>query len=138
MFDKKMFGQMRRAGMGVGISKAKLSQAMLEILVQLPEGTTNLKETIVANMGLLGQMSATRDINEAWNQAKKKAAREYPDKFILDDRKILHWNDGSVRVLDKKITTANFKKLNDLANAENCSVSQIISKLIKNYEKAKP
>ncbi|MCK4487630.1 MAG: hypothetical protein KAU38_12835 [Desulfobacterales bacterium] len=138
MFDKKMFGQMRRAGMGVGISKAKLSQAMLEILVQLPEGTTNLKETIVANMGLLGQMSATRDINEAWNQAKKKAAREYPDKFILDDRKILHWNDRSVKVLDKKITAANFKKLNDLADAENCSVNQIISKLIKNYRKARP
>ena len=138
MFDKKMFGQMRRAGMGVGLSKAKLCQAMLEIMIQLPEGTTNLKETIVAHMGLLGQMSATRDINEAWNQAKKKAAREYPDKFILDDRKILHWNDGSVRVLDKKITTANFKKPNDLANAENCSVNQIISKLIKNYDKAKP
>jgi hypothetical protein len=56
MFDRKTYAQMRRAGMGVGISKAKLSQAMLEILVQLPEGTTNLKETIVANMGLLGKI----------------------------------------------------------------------------------
>ncbi len=46
-----MFAQMRRAGMGIGISKAKLSEAMLEILLQLPEGTTNLKEVIVAPAG---------------------------------------------------------------------------------------
>ena len=90
MLGSKMFGEMRRAGMNVGLSKAKLSQAMLEILIQLPAGTTNLKETIVDNMGLLGQMSATRDINEAWNQTKKKAAKEYPEKFVLIDRGILH------------------------------------------------
>ncbi|MCK4486903.1 MAG: hypothetical protein KAU38_09100 [Desulfobacterales bacterium] len=137
MFDRKTYAQMRRGGMGVGISKAKLSQAMLEILVQLPEGTTNLKETIVANMGLLGQMSATRDINEAWNQTKRKAAKEYPDKFILDDRKILRWNDSSVKDLDKKISTPNFEKLNELAEIENCSVNKLISKLIKCYQKSK-
>ena len=70
---------------------------------------SNLKETIVDHMGLLGQMSATRDINEAWNQTKKKAAREYPEKFMIDGRKVLHWNDGSVKILDKKISSANFK-----------------------------
>ena len=89
MFSKKMFGEMRRAGMNVGLSKAKLSQAMLEILIQLPMGTTNLKETIVAHMGLLGQMSATRDLNEAWNQTKKKAAKEYPEKFFF------RWSKGA-------------------------------------------
>ena len=137
MFDKKMFGQMRRAGMNVGLSKGKLSQAMLEILIQLPVGISNPKETIVANVGLLGQMSATRDINEAWNQTKKKAVKEYPDKFIVDDRNILHWNDRSVKVLDKKISTANFKRLNELAEMENCSVNELISKLVKSYEKGK-
>jgi hypothetical protein len=75
MFGRKMYCEMRRAGMNTGLSKAKLSQAMLEILIQLPKGTTNLKETIVFTMGELGQMSATRDINEAWNQTKKKAAK---------------------------------------------------------------
>jgi hypothetical protein len=135
MLSKKMFGEMRRAGMNVGLSKAKLSQAMLEILIQLPMGTTNLKETIVVHMGLLGQMSATRDINEAWNQTKKKAASEYPEKFMLDGRKVLHWNDGSIKVLDKKISSANFKKLNDLAEQENCAVNQIVSKLIRYYQK---
>ncbi len=137
MFDKRMFGEMRRAGMNVGLSKAKLSQAMLDILIQLPSGTTNLKETIVYNMDLLGQMSATRDINEAWNKTKKKATNEYPDKFILDDRGILHWNDDSIKIIDKKISAANFKKLNELADIENCSVSQLISKLIKLYKKGK-
>ena len=137
MFNKKMFGDMRRAGMTVGLSKGKISKAMLEILVQLPTGTTHLKETVVANLGLLGNMSATRDINTAWNEAKKKAAKEYPEKFILDGRKILHWNDGSVKILDKKISSVNFKKLNDLAEIENCSVNQLISKLLKNYQKGK-
>jgi hypothetical protein len=137
MFSKKMFGDMKRAGMTVGVSKGKISKAMLEILVQLPTGTTHLKETVVANLGLLGNMSATRDINAAWNAAKKKAAKEYPEKFILDGRKVLHWNDGSVKILDKKISSVNFKKLNDLTEIENCSVNQLISKLIKNYQKGK-
>ena len=137
MFNKKMFGDMRRAGMTVGLSKGKISKAMLEILIQLPTGTTHLKETVVANLGLLGNMSATRDINAAWNEAKKKAAKEYPEKFILDGRKVLHWNDGSVKILDKKISSVNFKKLNDLAEIENCSVNQLISKLLKNYQKGK-
>lgn len=137
MFNKKMFGDMRRAGMTVGLSKGKISKAMLEILVQLPTGTTHLKESVVANLGLLGNMSATRDINAAWNEAKKKAAKEYPEKFILDGRKVLHWNDGSVKILDKKISSVNFKKLNDLTEIENCSVNQLISKLLKNYQKGK-
>ena len=126
---------MRRAGMGVGVSKAKLTQAMLEILFQLPEGTTNLKETIVGHLGLLGQMSPTRDINAAWNDAKKRAAREYPEKFVLDDRKVLHWNDGSVKIIDKKISPANFKKLNELGEKENCAVNEMVSKLIRYYKK---
>ena len=121
--------------MGVGVSKTKIAQAMLEILLQLPEGATNLKETIVGHLGLLGQMSPTRDINASWNDAKKRAAREYPEKFMLDGRKVLHWNDGSVKIIDKKISSVNFKKLNELAERENCAVNQIVSKLIRYYQK---
>ncbi len=135
MFNKNFFSQMRRSGMGPGISKAKLSQAMMEILLQLPKGTTRLKENIVANMGLMGQMSSARDINEAWNQTKKKAAKLYPDKFILDNRNALIWNDGYVEILDKKISPTNYKKLNEIANIENCTVNALISKLIKAYKK---
>jgi hypothetical protein len=132
-----MFADMRRAGMGLGLSKAKLSRAMLEILVQLPAGTQNLKERVLAHLGLIGQMSPARDINAAWNEAKKQAAREFPDKFVLDDRKGLHWNDGSVKVLDKRISAANLRKLNKLAEGEACSVDQLVSTLIRQYKKGR-
>jgi len=137
MYDRRMFAQMKRAGMGVGLSKAKLSQAMLEILIQLPVGTKDIKETIVGHLGLLGQMSATRDIKAAWNETTKKAAREYPEKFLLGDRGVLHWNDGSLKVLDKMISAAKFRKLNELAEAEGCNVNQLVSGLIRYYEKRK-
>ena len=128
---------MRRVGIGVGVSKTKLSEAMLDILVQLPTGSTNLKETIVRHLGLLGQMAPTRDIDSAWNQTKKKAAKLYPDKFILDSRNTLTWNDGAVKVLDKDITSGNFKKLNDLAAADGCTVNALVTRLIKAYKQDK-
>lgn len=117
------------------MSKAKLSQAMLEILVQLPVGTENLKERILPHLGLIGQMSPTRDINAAWNEAKKKAAREFPEKFVLDDRNGLHWNDGCVKVLDKRISAANLRRLNELAAGEACTVDQLVSRLIRRHKK---
>ena len=137
MYSKSYFGNMSRAGFGPGISIAKLSNIMLEILLQLPVGTKNLKNNIVYNMGLTGQMSTTRDINEAWTQTKKKAVKLYPEKFILDNRNTLNWSDSSKKVLDKNISLINFKKLNNLSENENCNVNQFISKLIKYYEKNK-
>ena len=130
---------MRRAGfeIGTGISKEKLKQAMVEILLQLPEGIPKLKETVIEHLGQYGQMTPVRELNIAWNQAKRKVAKSNPDKFLLDGRNVLHWNDGSVKVLDKKISPANFKKLNELANSEECSVNAIVSKLIKVYGKSK-
>ncbi len=137
MFSKSFFGNMSRAGFGPGISKAKLSNIMLEILLQLPVGTKKLKDNILYNMGLTGQMSTTRDINEAWTQTKKKAAKLCPEKFILDNRNTLNWNDSSKKALDKDISLINFKKLNKLAENENCNVNQLISKIINYYEKNK-
>jgi hypothetical protein len=137
MFNRRTFADMRRAGFGVNVSKSKITQAMIEILSQLPSGTSNLKEVVVAHLGLLGQMSSSRDINAAWNEAKKRAANEYPEKFILGARNMLQGNDGSVKVLDKKISTANFRKLNELADADNCTVDQVISKMIARYRRGK-
>ena len=111
-----------------------MAKMMMDILVQLPSGTKNLKENITLRMGLVGQMSATRDINAAWDETKKRAAKLYPDRFILDKRNVLQWNDGSVRVFDEKISSANFKKLNELAGKENCSVDALVSKLISQYK----
>ena len=134
MFDKRTIGRLR-GGLGIGVSKAKLAQAMVNILVQLPEGTKNLKDTVVGHLGLLGQLSATRDVNAAWIEAKKGAARDDPDRFVLDDRKVLHWRGQAPPALDKKISAANFKKLNELAGTEGCSVNALVSRMIKVYEK---
>jgi hypothetical protein len=119
------------------LSKGRLSKMMLDVLLELPFGAQNLKVNVTLRLGIVGQMSTSRDINAAWNETKKKAAQLYPDKFILDGRNVLHWNDGSIKILDKKISSANYKKLNVLADFENCNVNAIISKLISYYKKHK-
>ena len=128
---------MRRAGFGVGVSKEKVKQAMVEIILQLPEGTSNLKETVIYHLGQYGQMTPIRDLNTIWNQVKRKVAKSNPEKFILDGKNALHWNDGSVKVLDRRISPANFKKLNELADNEGYSVNAVVSKLLKTYKTAK-
>jgi predicted DNA-binding ribbon-helix-helix protein len=62
---------------------------------------------------------------------------QYPDRFILDKRNVLQWNDGSVKVSDEKISNTNFKKLNELADTENCSVDALVAKLISRYKQQK-
>ena len=119
------------------LSKGRLSKMMLDILLEFPSGAKNLKDNVTLRLGMVGQLSTARDINAAWNETKKKAAKLYPDKFILDGRNVLHWNDGRVIVLDKTISSANYKKLNELADIENCNVNAIVSKLISYYKKHK-
>ncbi|MDZ7580362.1 MAG: hypothetical protein U5R30_07015 [Deltaproteobacteria bacterium] len=119
------------------LSKGKLSRMMLERLLELPDGVKNLKENVTFQLGLVAQLSSTRDISAAWNETKKKAAKLHPDRFILDGRGILHWNDGRVKILDQNISSANFKKLNEFADAEGCDVNSMVSKLIASYKKSK-
>ena len=76
------------------LSKGRLSKMMLEILSEFPSGTKNLKKNITLQLGMIGQMSSNRDIDAAWNETKKKAANLYPEKFILDGRGVLHWNEA--------------------------------------------
>jgi len=136
MFDRDFFARLRRDKfLNPGVSKAKLSQAMVEILDRLPAGTKDLKNAVVARLGLVGAMTTTRDINAAWETAKRKAARDVSGKFLLDDRGVLHWDDGSVQIIDKKISAANFRKLNELAEAEGVNVDGMVSKLIKGYKR---
>ena len=117
------------------LSKGRLSKMMLDILLEFPSGAKNLKDNVTLRLGMVGQLSTARDINAAWNETKKKAARLNPEKFILDGRGVLHWNDGNVKILDKNISSVNYKKLNDLADIENCSVDALVSKLIACYKK---
>ncbi len=117
------------------LSKGRLANMMLERLLELPNGAKNLKDNIVLRLGMIGQLSSSREINAAWNETKIKAAKLYPDKFIIDDRGVLHWNDGSIKFMDKSISSTNFKKLNELANVEKCDVNSMVSKLISFYKK---
>lgn len=117
------------------LSKGRLTKMMLERLIALPTGVKNLKENVTLHLGMVGQLSTSRDISAAWNETKKKAAKLHPDKFILDGRGVLHWNDGSIKILDEKISNANYKKLNELSEMENCNVNSMISKLITYYKK---
>ena len=93
-----------------------------------------MKEVVVRHIGLLGQMAPSRDIDDAWDQTKKKAVNLHPERFTLDARKSLKWNDGTTKVLDKDISPANFKKLNELARTEGCTVNSIVAKAIKAYK----
>lgn len=119
------------------LSKNRITKMMLERLLELPDGAKNLKENVTLRLGMVGQFSSSREINAAWNDTKKKAAKLHPDKFILDGRGVLHWDDGSVKILDKKISSANFKKLNELAETESCNVNSMVSRLISSYKKNK-
>lgn len=119
------------------LSKNRITKMMLERLLELPDGAKNLKENVTLRLGMVGQLSSSREINAAWNETKKKAAKLHPDKFILDGRSVLHWDDGSVKILDKKISSANFKKLNELAETESCNVNSMVSRLISSYKKNK-
>ena len=119
------------------LSKNRITKMMLERLLELPDGAKNLKENVTLRLGMVGQLSSSREINAAWNETKKKAAKLHPDKFILDGRGVLHWDDGSVKILDKKISSSNFKKLNELAETESCNVNSMVSRLISSYKKNK-
>lgn len=130
-----MFGDMRRAGYHVGLSKTQLKQEMYDILLQIPVGTKEIKEVIVFNLGIYGQMAATRDINEAWTAIKKKAAKEYPEKFDLDQRGSLIWNDVSKPTINRKVSAKILTKLIKLAEEEGCDVDEILLKMIVNYRK---
>lgn len=132
-----MFSDMRRAGFKVGLSKNQLKEMMYDILLELPVGTKEIKNAIVFNLGMYGQLATTREIDAVWNEIKRKAARECPDKFELDKRGSLVWYDNSKIQVDKNISTANFKKLNELANAEKCNINQMLSKLFDCYKKGK-
>ena len=120
--------------MGI-LSKGKLTKFMLTKVVNISSESNNIKEETIRVLGDMLRLSSKKEIDAAWNDVKKKAVKEYPEKFILDDRGVLKWNDGSIKNLDKKITLSTYRKLNVLAEKENCSVDKLIGKLIKLYNK---
>jgi len=130
------FAQVRRAGFGIGISAAKLTKAMVEVLSQLPHQATLSKEVVVQHLGLLGQMSKTRDINAAWNSAKRHIAREQPERFCLDG-KVLRWTSAIEDRPREKLSTAGHRKLAALAAKEGMTPDEFLSGLISSWRKAR-
>jgi len=129
------FAQMRRGGFDIGVSAGKLTQAMVEVLSQLPPEVTPSKEVVVQHLGLLGQMSKTRDINASWNSAKRQVVRDQPDRFCLDG-KVLRWASAMEDRPRQKLSTAGHRKLATLAAKEGMTPDEFLSRLISSWRSA--
>ncbi len=130
------FAQVRRAGFDIGLSAGKLAKAMVEVLSQLPPEATPSKDVVVQHLGLLGQMSKTRDMNAAWNSAKRQVVREQPDRFYLDG-KILRWASAMEDRPRDKLSTAGQRKLAGLAAKEGMTPDELLSRLVSSWRSAK-
>ena len=132
---KGYFAQVRRAGFDIGLSAGKLTTAMVEVLLQLPAGAPPSKDVVVQHLGLLGQMSKTRDINAAWNRAKRQIAREHPDRFCLDGKVLRRTSDVEDRPREK-LSSAGHRKLATLAAKEEMTPDELLNRLISAWRNA--
>jgi len=133
---KGFFSQVRGAGFDIGLSAGKLTKAMVEVLSQLPPEATPSKAVVVHHLGLLGQMSKTRDLNAAWNSAKRQVVREHPDRFCLDG-KALRWASAMEDRPREKLSTAGHRKLAALAVKEGMTPDELLGRLISSWRSAK-
>lgn len=132
---REYFAEVRRAGFDIGLSTGKLTKAMVEVLMQLPPEATPSKEVVVQHLGLLGQMSKTRDINAAWNGAKRQVVREHPDRFCLDG-KVLRWASATPDRPRERLSTAGHRKLATLAAKEGLTPDELLRRLISSWHSA--
>lgn len=130
------FARVRRSGFDIGLSAGKLTKAMTEVLLQLPPEAKPTKDGVVQYLGLLGQMSKTRDINSAWTRAKRQIAREHPDKFFLSGKVLRRVSDGVDRAREK-LSAAGHRKLATLAAKEGASPDEMLSGLISAWRKGR-
>jgi len=133
---RDLFADVRRAGFDIGLSAGKLAKAMVEVLSQLPAGSKISKEVVVRHLGLLGQMSKSRDLDTAWDKAKRQAARELPGRFWLDGR-ILRWESERADLPREKLSAAGRRRLEDLAAREGVSPDALLAALIRSWRGAR-
>ena len=133
---KGYFAQIRRAGFDIGLSTGKLTKAMVEVLSQLPPEEPPSKEVVVRYLGLLGQMSKTRDINTAWNSAKRQLVREHPDRFRLDG-KALRWATAMEHGPREKLSAGGHRRLTALATKEGMTPDELLGRMISTWRRAK-
>jgi len=130
------FAQVRRAGFDIGLSTGKLTTAMVDVLLRLPPEAAPSKELVVQHLGLLGQMSSTRDINAAWNGAKRRVVREHPERFCLDG-KVLRPASAMEDRLREKLSAAGHRKLATLAAKEGMTPDELLGRLISAWRSSK-
>jgi len=130
------FAQVRRAGFDIGLSTGKLAKAMVDVLLQLPPEAAPSKELVVQHLGLLGQMSKTRDINAAWSSAKRQVVREHPDRFCLDG-KVLRPASAMEDRPREKLSAAGQRRLATLAAKEGMTPDELLSRLISSWRSSK-
>jgi len=128
--------QARRAGFDIGLSTGKLTKAMVDVLLQLPPGAAPSKEVVVQYLGVLGQISKTRDINAAWNSAKRQVVREHPDRFRLDG-KVLRPAAAMEDRPREKLSAAGHRKLATLAAKEGMTSDELLVRLISVWRSSK-
>ena len=126
---RSMFAGMRRAGLDTGVSLNKLTGAMVEALLRLPSEIPPTKEVVVQCLGLLGQMSKTRDLNAAWNSAKRQVVRDHGDRFCLDGKVLRRASEMEDRPREK-LSTAGLRKLATLAAKEGMTPDQLLDELV--------
>ena len=129
------FAQVRRAGFGIGLSTGKLTKAMIDVLLHLPPEAAPAKEVVVHHLGLLGQMSKTRDIN-AWNSTKRQVVREHPDRFCLDG-KVLRPASAMEDRPREKLSAAGHRKLATLAAKEGMTPDTLLGRRISSWRSSK-
>ena len=130
------FAQIRRAGFRVGVSAGKLTKAMVEVLSQLPPGVTASKEVVVQHLGMLGQMSKTRDVTATWKGAKRQVVRQHPDRFCLDG-KVLRSPSAMGDRPREKLSTVGHRKLAALAAKEGMPPDELLGRLVASWRRAK-
>jgi hypothetical protein len=130
------FAQVRRAGFDIGLSGGKLARAMVDVLLQLPPEAAPSKEVVVEHLGLLGQMSKTRDVNAAWNNAKRQVVRDHPDRFSLDG-KILRPTSAMEDRPRQKLSAAGHRKLATLAAKEGLTPDELLGHLISSWRRSR-
>jgi hypothetical protein len=133
---KGYFAQVRRAGFDIGLSVGKLTKAMVDVLSHLPPEATPSKEVVVQHLGLLGQMSNTRDVNAAWNSAKRQVVREHPGRFCLDG-KVLRSASAMKDRPQEKLSSAGHRKLAVLAAKEDMTPDALLGCLISSWRGVK-
>jgi hypothetical protein len=91
---------------------------------------------VVKYLGILGQVCTSRDINAAWNDAKRTVVREHFDRFHLDG-KVLRRTSTMKERPSEKLSTAGHRKLARAAAKEGLTPDELVGRLLSTWRKAK-